>query len=186
MNTFNTAIMRMAFLTSLLFTVNGFSADATTELVIPDHSIITGIQAVAKVTISGNDIQKSIADGDPLETAIIANACMFTTHPDGDYDLTISALEGKFQDGSDFALFNQSLGKVKTTLFVSSVEQPISVAVKPDQSKSLTDHSDNKASGTTCANQVRFNLSIAVDDLRTAKAGTYEFGFSASTTAYSG
>ncbi|NQY42398.1 MAG: hypothetical protein HRT87_03515 [Legionellales bacterium] len=46
--------------------------------------------------------------------------------------------------------------------------------------------SDVNSVGVNCRNQVKFYLKISVAELRKAKAGTYDFGFNASTTEYSG
>ncbi len=185
MKILNKILLGIAALLSLAITSNTFAAAGQTQVVIPDHSIITGITSTAQVTLSGSDIQNSIANNTPLETTVIATACMFTTHPNGDYDLTVTA-DINYISGQNFALYNATLGKVITALYVSSTDDANPVALSPGQAKSLADHSDANASGTNCANQVKFNLSIAVADLRIAKAGTYDFGFSASTTPYTG
>ena len=185
MKTLNKIFLGIYAISSFVIVNNVFAADAKTKVVIPDHSIITGIRATAKVTLSGSDIENSIANNVPLETTVIANACIFTTHQDGDYDMTITA-DKSYVKGNDFALYNASLGQVVTTLYVSSVEDAKHVALKPGKAQGLKDHSDNNASGSNCTNQVKFHLSISVADLRIAKAGTYDFGFSALTTPYSG
>lgn len=182
MNTYN-KLLTIAI--GILFVPAIFSATAETKVVLTDHSIITGISATAKVTISASDIDTAISNNTPIETDVVANACMFTTHADGDYDLTVTA-DGNYMQGSNFALYNATLGKINTTLLVASVNDASSIELVPNTATPLQNHSDSQSSGTSCTNQVKFNLRISVAALRTAKAGTYDFGFTTSTSPYSG
>jgi hypothetical protein len=81
-------------------------------------------------------------------------------------------------------LFNPNLKKVNVDLFIFSNEDTNPIEVKSGKSVSLTDHSDPNASGSDCANQVSFFLTISNVELRKATAGTYDFAFNASVSSY--
>ena len=181
----NRVLIFITSIFSVLFTANIFAANAETKVIISEKSIITGIKATATVTITGTDISTAIANNTPIETDVIANACMFTTHQDGDFDLTVTA-DKNFMNGKSFALYNATLGQVDTTLFVTSVNAPTPIELKPNTATPLQNHSDAQASGTNCANQVRFRLNISVANLRIAKAGTYDFAFTTTASDYTG
>ena len=161
------------------------NTSANTKVVLAEQSLITGIKASSRVLISNSDIKEAIANNQPIETSVIASACMFTTHQNGDYDLTITA-ERQYINGKNFALYNSSLGKVDVSLWIVSAAEPQKLELKPNIKRPLKDHSDINSVGVNCRNQVKFNLRIDVPVLRKAKAGTYDFGFNASTSNYTG
>lgn len=158
---------------------------ASTSVVIPNYAIVTGIASTSSITLDSVEMQQAIANNTALDTGAIATACMFTTHSQGDFDLTVSA-DSSYVNNTSFALFNNDNGKVDVVLNVSSVEDNNKIALTPNTAKPLKDHSDRNATGTSCSNQVTFSLSILPDVLRVAKAGTYNFSFTASTSEYSG
>ena len=110
---------------------------------------------------------------------------MFTTNKDGDYDLTVTS-ERQYLQGKNFAIYNSDLGKITTSLWIHSFEDPNKTELTPGRTTPLQNHSDINSVGTNCRNQVIFNLRIDSVELRNAKSGTYDFGFTASTTEYSG
>ncbi len=168
-----------------LFVSNSKAETANTQVVVPDFAQITGMSSTASITLVQTEIESAIAAGTPLVTSAIAQACIFTTHENGDFDMTATA-DPNYMTGSNFALYNLTLGKIKVDLRVASTNAPTAISLTAGTAKQLTDHSDVNSSGTTCANQVTFDLSIAAADLRLAKAGTYDFAMSTSTSAYSG
>ena len=170
---------------SMFFTQNILAVSARTKVILAEQSMITGIKVSSRVVISNNDIQEAITKNQAIETSVIASACMFTTHRNGDYDLTITA-EQKYINGRKFAIYNPSLGKVDVSLWISSVAAPQKIQLQPNIKRPLKDHSDVNSVGVTCRNQVKFNLKIDVPTIRKAQAGIYDFGFNAFTSDYTG
>ncbi|NQY42207.1 MAG: hypothetical protein HRT87_02535 [Legionellales bacterium] len=127
-------------ISGILLSNNTFAASAKTKVIIAEQSVITGIKATARITITATDLQQALANNTPIETDVIASACMFTTHKDGDYDLTITA-EREYLQGKDFALYNASLGKIKSSLLLNSVLAPEKIEIDAGKATPLKDHS---------------------------------------------
>ncbi len=174
-------IILIILIDNVILLPNSFGATAKTIVIIPEQSIITSINSTTKLTLKPTNIQKSISDNQPLKTGIIANACIFTANPDGDYGFTITA-DQKFMQNKNFALYNQSLGKITVNLFLFSMNDPKGIEFKPNLTKSLTEHSDNESGQNNCINRVKFYLVISVAELRKAKPGTYYFSFNTYTS----
>ena len=174
----------VVYIFGMFFTPILFAADAKTSVVLGEGTMITGLSAVSRVIISEADIQEAISNQTSLNTSVIARACIFTNHVDGDYNLTVTT-DKNFSDGINFVLYSPLLKKVKVDLFVYSNENTSSIEVRSSKPVPLTDHSDPDAEGVNCANQLSFFLNISNVALRKAQAGTYNFAFTASVSSYS-
>jgi hypothetical protein len=164
----------------LLFLGNLFASDAKSKVILSEKTIITGITAKTSVKITPQAIMKSISSNKMLRLYYVIRTCIFTNHEEGDFNITVTA-DDKFIKDNEFALHNETLGKVPIKLFiVSNGSKFKETTAIPNQAILLKDHSDPNASGMNCENLTRFRIGLEPETLRTAKAGTYGFAISLS------
>ncbi len=177
--------------TIILLLVNGtsFAAKNKYKKKKKEFSIITNMSSSEKLTLSNVDIQQAIANNIPLETEIIASACVFTNNEQGDFDLSVKA-DSNYLSNGNFALYNYAIGKIDVDIQVFSSNEPNPINILPGSSVSLTNHANRvkkeKQISSRCANKLLFNVSIAPSDLRKAKAGEYDLSITVYASNYSG